>query len=152
MTSRVKSGGLGRYFGFLTVRIPLPHNMVRAGVVKHPSEWVHDGIARSRSRSKRYGIIDLRELSTLCGFAHITTSARARRMGEPSGQDPLAGRDDRSSQALAVGCRSQRADRPRLDRKLRNANRRCRPPSGNLDFRGFEDPDNRLVQASHQRP
>jgi hypothetical protein len=41
MTSRV-SGGLGRYLGFLTMRISLPHDIVRAGVVKHPLQWAHD--------------------------------------------------------------------------------------------------------------
>jgi hypothetical protein len=35
---------------------------------------------------------------------------------------------------------------PRLGRKLRDANRQCRPPSGNLDFRRSEDPDTDFVQ------
>ena len=42
----------------------------------------------------------------------------------------------------------QSADRPRLGRKLRNANGQCRPASRNLDLRSVEDPDERLVQIA----
>jgi hypothetical protein len=43
-------------------------NMVRAGVVTHPSEWAHSGYRKIQNPPKRYGIIDLRELSSLCGL------------------------------------------------------------------------------------
>jgi putative transposase len=45
-------------------------NMVRAGAVKHSSQWAHGGYCEIQKRPKRYGVIDLRELSRLlCGFA-----------------------------------------------------------------------------------
>jgi putative transposase len=47
-------------------------NMVRARVVTHPSDWTHAGYREIQNPPKRYGIIDLRELSSLCGFAGVT--------------------------------------------------------------------------------
>jgi REP element-mobilizing transposase RayT len=44
-------------------------NMVRAGIVTHPLHWVHSGYREIQRPPKRYAIIDLRELTTLCGFA-----------------------------------------------------------------------------------
>ena len=49
-------------------------NMVRAGVVTHPSDWTHSGY-----QEKRYGIIDLRELSSLCGFSEVPEFQQAHR-------------------------------------------------------------------------
>jgi putative transposase len=43
-------------------------NMVRARVVNHPSKWAHSGFVEIQKPPKRYGIIDLGELSALCGF------------------------------------------------------------------------------------
>jgi putative transposase len=45
-------------------------NMVRAGVVKHPGEWKHSGYGQIQNPPNRYTLIDLRELTALCGFAH----------------------------------------------------------------------------------
>jgi REP element-mobilizing transposase RayT len=46
-------------------------NMVRAGVVPHPADWAHSGYREIQNPPKRYGIINLRELSSLCGFNGI---------------------------------------------------------------------------------
>ena len=44
-------------------------NMVRAGVVSHPSEWAHAGYNEIQSAQQRYRCIDLAALSSLLGFA-----------------------------------------------------------------------------------
>jgi len=42
-------------------------NMVRAGVVKHPSEWVFGGYNEILRPRKRYGLIDHKALLNFCG-------------------------------------------------------------------------------------
>jgi putative transposase len=54
-------------------------NMVRAGMVTHPAEWPHSGYREIQNRPKRYGIIDLRQLSALCGFSEVADFQRAHR-------------------------------------------------------------------------
>ncbi|MRS01917.1 transposase [bacterium] len=43
-------------------------NMVRAGVVPHPSEWETCGFNEIQNPPKRYGVIDMPALRSLCGF------------------------------------------------------------------------------------
>jgi REP-associated tyrosine transposase len=45
-------------------------NMVRAGVVQHPSEWVFCGYNEIQNPRKRKGIIDFKKLMELLGFEH----------------------------------------------------------------------------------
>jgi hypothetical protein len=40
-------------------------NMVRAGVVRHPEEWVHSGFNEIQNPPKRYGLIDHKSLIDL---------------------------------------------------------------------------------------
>jgi putative transposase len=44
-------------------------NMVRAGAVEHPSEWVHAGYNEIQSLPERYRCIDVQALAALLGFA-----------------------------------------------------------------------------------
>jgi putative transposase len=79
-------------------------NMVRAGVVKHPCDWTHSGYREIQNPSKRYGIIDLRELSSLCGFGEVAEFQQAhRRWGNDSLTCESTAREDRWSEAIAVG-------------------------------------------------
>ena len=48
-------------------------NMVRAGVVKHPVEWAHNGYHEIQVPPQRYAIVDLAELVRLCGFNELAT-------------------------------------------------------------------------------
>ena len=41
--------------------------MVRAGVVRHPSEWLFGGYDEIRNPAKRYSIIDQKSLLGKCG-------------------------------------------------------------------------------------
>ncbi len=43
-------------------------NMVRAGVVNHPSEWEMSGYNEIQNPSERYGVIDMPALRSLCGL------------------------------------------------------------------------------------
>lgn len=79
-------------------------NMVRAGAVKHPSEWARSGYCEIEEPPKRYGIIDLRELSALCGFAEVADFQRAHSQWvEEALMHELVAREDRWSEAIAVG-------------------------------------------------
>jgi len=51
--------------------------MVRAGVVRHPAEWVHGGYREIQNPRERYALIDLPEVSALCGFAKVDDFQRA---------------------------------------------------------------------------
>ena len=46
-------------------------NMVRAGAVKHPSEWESSGYNEIQEPPKRYSIIDWSKLLDLCGFSEV---------------------------------------------------------------------------------
>ena len=78
--------------------------MVRAGVVTHPSDWTQSGYREIQNPPKRYGIIDLRELSSLCGFNDVVKFQQAHRRWV---NDSLTGermaREARWSEAIAVG-------------------------------------------------
>lgn len=43
-------------------------NMVRAGVVTHPSEWKMSGFNEIQNPPERYGVIDMASLRNLCGI------------------------------------------------------------------------------------
>jgi putative transposase len=78
-------------------------NMVRAGAVNHPFQWVHSGYREIQKPPKRYAITDLRELTALCGFTELEDLQRAH---AGWGEQALSGhnvRDDRWSEAIAVG-------------------------------------------------
>jgi putative transposase len=79
-------------------------NMVRAGVVQHPAHWVHGGYREMQDPPERYALIDIVQLSTLCGFAKVEDFQRAHRQWVEqalTGKAPR--RDQRWSEAIAVG-------------------------------------------------
>lgn len=45
-------------------------NMVRAGVVRHPSEWKMNGFNEIQNPPERYGIIDMPGLRSYCGITN----------------------------------------------------------------------------------
>ena len=77
--------------------------MVRAGVVRHPGDWEWSGYREIQNPPKRYGIIDLRELSSLCGFHEVAELQNAHRgwVDQALGHEKL--REARWSEAIAVG-------------------------------------------------
>jgi putative transposase len=79
-------------------------NMVRAGEVTHPVDWEYSGYREIQAPPQRYAIIDLVELSRLCGFADIAHFQEMHRQwAEHALAHNTSSRDDRWSQAIAVG-------------------------------------------------
>ena len=79
-------------------------NMVRAGVVRQPRDWAHSGYREIQNPPKRYGIIDLRELSSVCGLDGITDFQKAHRewVKEALSRKDMV-REANWSEAVAVG-------------------------------------------------
>jgi len=53
-------------------------NMVRAGIVKHPAQWLHGGYTEIKSPPVRYRITDISTLLELCGMKSITELQQLR--------------------------------------------------------------------------
>jgi REP-associated tyrosine transposase len=70
----------------------------------HPAKWAHNGYHEIQKPPERYGVVDLQELTTLCGFTELADFQRAHRQWVEGALDgePMA-RDDRWSEAIAVG-------------------------------------------------
>ena len=79
-------------------------NMVRAGVVSHPSEWEMSGFNEIQNPPERYGVIDLPGLLHLCGFSAHEEFAKQHRQWV---QDAIANvrnqRESCWSKSIAVG-------------------------------------------------
>jgi putative transposase len=79
-------------------------NMVRARVVSHPCDWTHSGYRETHNPPKRYGIINLGELSSLCGFNGVAELQQAHRgWVDDSITCQRTAREGRWSEAIAVG-------------------------------------------------
>jgi putative transposase len=90
--------------------LPCLHRLehdARAGVVTHPSDWTHSGYREFQNPPKRYGIIDLRELSSLCGFHEVRDFQQAHRewVKEALSRGRVV-REGNWSEAIAVGSMS----------------------------------------------
>jgi hypothetical protein len=78
--------------------------MIRAGAVNHPSKWAHSGYREIQKPPKRYAIIDVRELTSLCGFADSSDFQLAHYQWVKNALDARdTARDDHWSEAIAVG-------------------------------------------------
>ena len=71
-------------------------------MVKHPCEGAHGGYCEIPKPPERYGIINVPELSRLCGFAQIAQLQQAQRQWVAEGLRQTPARDDRWSEGLAV--------------------------------------------------
>ena len=81
-------------------------NMVRAGVVKHPSDWIHAGYHEIQSLPERYKRIDVATLAALLGFVDAESLRKGLRgwVDEALVTDVLE-RDPTWTQSIAVGQR-----------------------------------------------
>ena len=79
-------------------------NMVRARAVAHPAVWESGGYREIQDPPQRYRLIDLNELSDVCGFADVKAFQIAHYRWV---EDAIAGgtstRDERWSESIAVG-------------------------------------------------
>ena len=79
-------------------------NMVRTGVVKHPSEWPFSGYNEIRAPSKRYSLIDRKRLMTLLGIDDSDRLSEVYKgwVGDALGRDDIS-REAKWTQSIAVG-------------------------------------------------
>lgn len=86
-------------------------NMVRAGVVNHPSEWAFCGYHEIQKPRKRYRIIDIEGLRELLGFntSGELIEAHAHRINETINNENFDSsgkcRDGKWTESIAVGSR-----------------------------------------------
>ncbi|MBT1072034.1 transposase [Pelotalea chapellei] len=79
-------------------------NMVRAGVVKHPSEWEAGGFNEIQNPPMRYGVIDRQGLHEFCGVpANESFADHHRQWVQDALQNSESKRDNRWTDAIAVG-------------------------------------------------
>ncbi len=82
-------------------------NMVRAGVVTHPSEWDFGGYTEIQKPRERYAIIDYKRLMDLL---HISTNDELRNSHKKWVEETLKAknyvRESKWSQSIAVGSKS----------------------------------------------
>ena len=79
-------------------------NMVRAGVVEHPSQWEYCRYNEIRNPRKRKGIIDFDRLMGLLGFENYDDLKYAHyKWVESAIQTDNSGKEDKWTQSIAVG-------------------------------------------------
>src|SRR3990172_9596072 len=79
-------------------------NMVRAGVVNHPSEWQFSGYNEIQARRERYALIDYEVLRDLLAFRTLDDLAEAYRgWVEESVQEGSRFREEKWTESIAVG-------------------------------------------------
>jgi len=82
-------------------------NMVRAGVVKHPSEWEFCGYNEIQNPRKRKGIIDFDRLTDLLGFGKYDELKDAHnKWADSVMQTDNSGKENKWTQSIAVGSKS----------------------------------------------
>ncbi len=82
-------------------------NMVRAGVVEHPSQWPVSGFNEIQLPPQRCRIIDQETLAKLCGFDHIKRLRAAHlQWTESQLRSGVLARQAHWSEAIAVGSES----------------------------------------------
>jgi putative transposase len=81
-------------------------NMVRAGVVKHPSEWKWGGYHEIQQPKERYRLIDHETLQRLLHVDSHTALAAAHRGWMSSQLKCAPEREERYSKSIAVGSQS----------------------------------------------
>lgn len=81
--------------------------MVRAGVVKHPSDWEIGGFSEIQNPPARYGVIDRQGLHEFCGIPKGESFAEHHRQWVQDALLNAAGnRESCWTESIAVGSRS----------------------------------------------
>ena len=82
-------------------------NMVRAGVVEHPSQWEFCGYNEIQNPRKRKGIIDFDRLMGLLGFENYDDLKKAHyKWVESEIQTDNSGKENKWTQSIAVGSKT----------------------------------------------
>ena len=79
-------------------------NMVRAGIVKHPSEWTMNSYSEIQNPPDRYSLIDTKGLMELCGLINKEQlRSEYRQWVEDSINDSGSSREPCWTESIAVG-------------------------------------------------
>ena len=79
-------------------------NMVRAGVVQHPGEWVHGGYREIQNPMQRYTLINRQKLAALLGIKNIDQLKEYhRKWVDEVLKNGTNQRDSKWTQSIAVG-------------------------------------------------
>lgn len=79
-------------------------NMVRAGVVEHPSQWPHGGYREIQSPPERYRLIDRLTLMQLLGITESAKLSLAHRSWvDEAIKSKERGRENRWTESIAIG-------------------------------------------------
>jgi putative transposase len=82
-------------------------NMVRAGVVEHPTQWEFYGYNEIQSPKKRKGIIDFDRLMGLLGFENYDALKDAHyKWVDSANQTDNRGKENKWTQSIAVGSKT----------------------------------------------
>ncbi len=89
---------------FISCLVYIDMNMVRTGVVSHPSDWRWSGFNEIQSQKKRYAIVNYKRLCELLGVESLDMLKKihSRWIDETIKQDKLI-RNEKWSQSIAVG-------------------------------------------------
>jgi putative transposase len=126
--------------------------MVRAGVVKHPQEWIHSGYNEIQSPRQRYGIIDFKNLMALLQIENFADLKEAHRKWiEEALKKSKVVRQSKWTQSIAVGdksfleqikdCLGIRAK----GRKIHGSEDEYQLREGQADYGGWQDLDNENI-------
>jgi len=121
--------------------------MVRAGVVKHPSEWPFSGYGEIVNPQKRYRLIDREIMAHLVGIDDLTRLSKSYQTWVEAELSSGNGkRDSRWTESLAAGSEGF----VRQTQKTLGNRARKRKASG--DDRGWELRETQSAYSSHFDP
>lgn len=110
-------------------------NMVRAGVVKHPTEWSFGGYNEIMSPKQRYALIDYDGLMDLLNFkSMVELSSSYESWINTSLNKVIGSREDKWTQSIAVGSKPFVVDTKRL-LGLNGRGRAVRERDGSFELR-----------------
>ena len=119
-------------------------NMVRAGVVEHPSEWPHSGYGEIQKAPERYRLIDRGMLMELLGISHSEDLSLSHRSWVEEALKSNEGkREKRWTESIAVGNLSF-VDQVKTDLRARGFGRKIIS-----SFEGHELRESQLSYRGH---
>lgn len=120
-------------------------NMVRAGVVQHPSEWGFGGYTEIQNPKQRYTIINRRELANLIGIKDdVQLIEFHRHWVEKILENGLSKRDAKWTESIAVGDK-EFVSETKTKRGARAIGRRALEVNGSYELRESESPYSPLL-------
>jgi putative transposase len=132
-------------------------NMVRAGVVRHPSEWPFSGYNEIQAPRTRYGLIDYEELRGLLGFQSMHDCAEAYRGWiDESVKKVRHFRDGKWTESVAVGSRAfvtetkERLGVRAKGRKLVGTGECCELKESPAPYKGISGHENEAIRLQNE--